>query len=160
MSHLIGLFCAVFALTVSAALQHPSGQRLNLEQFMICALWAAAAYLVSSTIVRLLTPKELPSLVNEDRFNARRDYVQERPQVHFVPRVRRKAFQPQHEMVPVSQTEGGRLYAKIASGICPDCGEASMFESGPSGGIAQNIKCVRAGHRFNIIPMVGTADRI
>lgn len=62
---------------------------------------------------------------------------------------------------PVSETEGGRLWAIIATDHCPDCGHEGFYE-GPHGGLSVNIQCANAncGHKFNVTPMVGTAERI
>lgn len=63
---------------------------------------------------------------------------------------------------PVTETEGGKLYAKIANNLCPDCGSREGFYKGPSGGLSTNIFCVNRVCRsgFNITPVIGTADRI
>lgn len=36
----------------------------------------------------------------------------------------------------------------IKYGVCPDCG-SEKFYGGPSGGMAQNVKCAGCGHYFN-----------
>lgn len=35
--------------------------------------------------------------------------------------------------------------------VCIDCGSKDMLE-GPSGGLAQNVKCAKCGHEFNFGP--------
>jgi hypothetical protein len=66
------------------------------------------------------------------------------------------------ETKPVSETDGGKLWAKIASGECPDCDSREGFFEGPSGGMSTNIKCANeaCGSRFNVTPIVGTAERL
>jgi len=63
--------------------------------------------------------------------------------------------------IPVSKTDKGKLYAKIASNHCPDC-NGEGFLAGPSGGMSQNIMCAneQCGARFNVTPVIGIAERI
>lgn len=35
--------------------------------------------------------------------------------------------------------------------VCIDCGSDEMLE-GPCGGMAQNVKCAKCGHKFNFGP--------
>ena len=62
---------------------------------------------------------------------------------------------------PVSETDGGKLWATIATNHCPDCNRIGFFE-GPHGGLSVNIRCANpaCGARFNITPTIGTAERI
>jgi hypothetical protein len=62
-------------------------------------------------------------------------------------------------VTPTRETDSGKLFQQIAKGICPDCNKKQDFYEGPSGGLSTNIKCAE-GHRFNVTPMVGIADRI
>ena len=52
------------------------------------------------------------------------------------------------------------LWARIVTGICPDCGSDKGFHEGPSGGMSTNIYCATCGHRFNVTPVTRTAERI
>jgi hypothetical protein len=65
-------------------------------------------------------------------------------------------------VVPVEQTDEGKLFDQIAKPECPDCGSRRGFYEGPSGGLSTNIFCInrecRAG--FNVTPAIGIADRI
>jgi hypothetical protein len=65
-------------------------------------------------------------------------------------------------IVPVEQTDEGKLFNQIAKPECPDCGSRRGFYEGPSGGLSTNIFCInrecRAG--FNVTPAIGIADRI
>lgn len=61
----------------------------------------------------------------------------------------------------VSETYGGKLWLKIATNVCPDCGHEGFYE-GPSGGLSTNIFCANStcGQGFNVTPIIGTAERI
>lgn len=65
---------------------------------------------------------------------------------------------------PLRETPAGKLGAKIAKGICPDCGSKKGFYKGPSGGMSTNIFCANSECRsgFNFTPMFGEghAERI
>jgi hypothetical protein len=43
--------------------------------------------------------------------------------------------------IPVSQTEGGKLFRTIMRDICPDCKAKGGFYQGPQGGLSTNIFC-------------------
>jgi len=60
---------------------------------------------------------------------------------------------------PLSETPQGKLGAKIAKGVCPDCGGKGGFYEGPSGGMSTNIYCMNPKCRafFNFTPMFGEA---
>lgn len=62
---------------------------------------------------------------------------------------------------PVTETERGKLWLKIATNYCPDCGHQGFIE-GPSGGLSTNIFCANkeCGHGFNVTPVIGIAERI
>lgn len=65
---------------------------------------------------------------------------------------------------PVSETEGGKLYALIAKDECPDCHHHGFY-AGPEGGMSQNIFCMNRDCRsgFNITPLShgeGLCERI
>lgn len=51
------------------------------------------------------------------------------------------------------------LWQVISTNLCPDCGGEGFLE-GPSGGMSTNIACATCGHRFNVTPIVGRAERI
>lgn len=68
------------------------------------------------------------------------------------------------KVTPVMYTEGGKLFAKIADGRCPDC-NGKGFYAGPSGGMSQNIYCQNRDCRsaFNVTQFTateGTVERI
>lgn len=66
----------------------------------------------------------------------------------------------EEQWVKVSDTPEGRLWAVIATGECPDCHHLDGFYEGPSGGLSTNIICANCGHRFNVTPMLGIAERL
>jgi ribosomal protein S27E len=66
----------------------------------------------------------------------------------------------EEQWVPIPNSPEGKLYAIIASGECPDCRHHDGFYEGPSGGLSTNIACVNCGHRFNVTPMIGIAERL
>ena len=52
---------------------------------------------------------------------------------------------------PVEHTDGGKLFATIMSGACPDClAVGKGFYKGPSGGMSTNIQCVECEAWFNV----------
>jgi hypothetical protein len=64
--------------------------------------------------------------------------------------------------IPVSQTEGGKLFRTIMRDICPDCKAKGGFYQGPQGGLSTNIFCRNRECRqgFNVTPAVEYAERI
>lgn len=67
-------------------------------------------------------------------------------------------------VIPTKETDAGKLWATIASNRCPDCGDGGggVFWEGPSGGMSTNIECINPNckARFNVTPLIGTAERI
>lgn len=69
------------------------------------------------------------------------------------------------EIVPVADTEGGKLYNAIfredREPLCPTCLNEGMY-GGPEGGMSQNIHCMNVACRaaFNITPVIEIAERI
>lgn len=61
--------------------------------------------------------------------------------------------------VPKVDKNPDELWATIATNHCPDCGGEGFLE-GPSGGMSTNISCATCGHRFNVTPIIGRAERI
>lgn len=61
------------------------------------------------------------------------------------------------KVTPVRLTEEGKLFAKIATDHCPDCG-GKGFYAGPSGGMSQNIYCQNRECRsaFNVTAFTET----
>jgi predicted nucleic-acid-binding Zn-ribbon protein len=57
-----------------------------------------------------------------------------------------------------NRSENEKMFDELTKNGCLDCGNSEFLE-GPSGGMAQNIKCSKCGSKYNVMPM-GWAERI
>lgn len=56
------------------------------------------------------------------------------------------------------RSDNEKMFDELTKNGCLDCG-CNEFLEGPSGGLAQNVKCAKCGSKYNIMPM-GWAERI